>query len=347
MSNSLLQQYTASRILVFGGILLLVINMLLGEVFAIFISHVANGEIRTLWGDVIIAARGGEVGLLQGYFERMEFLFDRRGRIMNTHSHAGAFGILALMLALIQPLLNLSDKSKRRLAICLIAGGITQPLFIFVSSYTGIWANYLSHLGAVLICIGVTGSIIGLSRSSADNSTVRELVATLLAPASSRLLLRWGALLILIGMLFGFGYAWVFTTDHEPRQYQLIESMLAYASDEVETEPRALVKSYRGVNSSIAILAAVHSHAIEMGTIALLLAFIQSFIFMSDRVRLNWARAFLVGGYLLPFFIFNATIYGLRSAAFADIAGFIVLVSLIAMLTGCVRQTGLLDKQES
>lgn len=345
MPTSLLQQYSASRILVFGGILLLVINMLLGEVFAIFISHVANGEIRTLWGDVIIAARAGQLEILQEHFERIEFLLDRRGRIMNTHSHAGAFGILALMLALIQPMLAMAEITKRRLAFCVIAGGIIQPFFIFASSYTGLWANYLSHLGALLIIIGISGTIIGLLRSNIDAKTISDSVHELLKPASSRLLLRWGSLLILLGMLFGFGYAWVFTTEHEPRQYELIESMLAYATDDNQTEPRALVKSYRGVNSSIAILSAVHSHAIEMGTIAILLAFIQSFIFMSDRTRLIWARAFLSGGFLLPFFIFNATIFGLRSAALADISGFIVLVSLIAMLSGSVRYSGIMDAQ--
>ena len=114
--------------------------------------------------------------------------------------------------------MNLTDTTKRRLAFCLIIGGITQPFFIFVSSYTGTWANYLSHLGAILICIGITGSILGLVRSSADNSSITELIRTLLAPASSRLLLRWSGLLFLLGMLFGFGYAWVFTTEHEPRQ---------------------------------------------------------------------------------------------------------------------------------
>jgi len=158
-------------------------------------------------------------------------------------------------------------------------------------------------------------------------------------------LLRWGAVLILLGMLFGFGYAWVFTTDHEPRMFELVETMLAYAGGETDSEPLALVQSYRGVNSSIAILAAVHSHAIEMGTIALLLAFIQGFIMMSERMRMIWARAFLTGAYLLPFFIFNATIFGLRSAALADLSGFVVLVSLIAMLSGCVRQTGILDSR--
>lgn len=345
-SDSLIQQQTSGRLLVFGGILLLVINMLLGEVFAIFISHVANGEIRTLWGDVIIAARAGELELLRGYFDRIEFLLDRRGRIMNTHSHAGAFGMLALMLALIQPLLVLDEVTKRRLALCIIAGGLIQPFFIFVSSYTGVWANYLSHFGAILICIGLAGSIAGLLRSKAKSSHISSLVSSLLNSASSKLLLRWGSLLILLGMLFGFGYAWIFTSEHEPRQFELIESMLAYASEENDLEPRPLVKSYRGVNSSIAILAAVHSHAIEMGCIALLLAFIQNFIFVSKKRRLLFARAFLIGSYLLPFFIFNATIFGLRSAALADISGFIAMTALLAMLTGCVRQTAIIDREK-
>lgn len=328
----------AARVLVFGGLVLLIINMLLGEMFAIFISHVANGEIRRLWGDVVSAASQGQAEAVQVAFERIAVLFDRRGRIMNAHSHAGAFGMLALLLALLQSFISAGPRLRVALAVLVVAGGLVQPLFIFVSHYTGGWAFLVSDAGAVAVIIGVAGS--GLLLRPGTSGLLRERVALLLAPGSARLLLRFGSLLMLVGMVFGLGYAWVFTSVHEPLQFELAGQMLAAAGSEANADTVALVRDYRTVNSRIAILTAVHSHAIEMGLIALFLAFIQRFVYFTDRTRRRWAIVFLVGAWALPFCIFNATIFGLVSAAFADLSGFLALVALIAMLSGLVRRTG-------
>jgi len=333
----------AARVLVFGGLLLLVANMLLGEVFAIFISHVANAEIRLRWAEIVQAAAAGQVEALQPLFDRIGLLLERRGRIMNAHSHAGAFGMLALLLALLQPLCRQRPAARVVLAGLVVAGGLVQPLFIFVSQYSGPWAYLVSDAGAVAVIAGVAGFALGLGRRGAgggERGDTQALVEGLLAPASSGLLLRWGALLVLLGMLFGFGYAAVFSFEHEPRQFALIGQMLAAAGSGEEAGIAPLVADYRGVNSSIAILTAVHSHAIEMGLIALFLAFVQSYVAYGERTRRIWAGVFLLGAYALPICIFNATIFGLVSAAFADLSGFIALVALIAMLAGLVRHTG-------
>ena len=331
-----------TRLLIFGGIALLLVNMLLGEAFAIFISHVANGEIREVWIRIIEAARSGNVDALGVHFSRIETLLDYRGRIMNTHSHVGAFGMLALLFALLQPLLNLTGRTRLWLAACLIAGGFIQALFVFVSHYTGPWAYWVSDLGALLVIVAVGGTLAGLlrARSIAANGSSTNLLRDSLQLPAGLLLARGGALLILIGMLGGLVYAAVFSFQHEPALFQALEAMLAAVPDSGAGDPRALVMDYRGLNSRIAILAAAHSHAIEMGILALLLAPVQGLLFLTNSTRILWARVFLAGAYLLPFFIFNATIYGLRSAAFADLSGFAVMVALLAMLAGLVRRTG-------
>ena len=333
---------TATRVFVFGGILLLLTNMMLGEVFAIFISHVANGEIRDRWMEIIAAARAGDLEALGAHFSRVGNLLDYRGRIMNTHSHVGAFGMLALLFALLQPLLNLTMGTRLGLAICLIAGGFIQTLFIFASHYTGPWTFVISDIGAILVMVTMGGTLAGLLRmdpASADDSRADFLRHGLHTPAGL-LLARGGALLILVGMVGGFVYAAVFSFHHEPALFRALENLLSAVPNSNTTEPGPLVLEYRGLNSRIAILAAAHSHAIEMGILALLLAPLQGLIFLTDRIRLLWARVLIAGAYLLPFFIFNATIYGLRSAAFADLSGFAVIVALCAMLAGLVRRTG-------
>ncbi len=336
----------ATRLLIFGGITLLLVNMLLGEVFAIFISHVANGEIRERWIEVITAARAGNVEALGANFARIETLLDYRGRTMNTHSHVGAFGMLALLFALLQPLLNLAGRTRMLLAASLVAGGFMQTLFVFASHYTGPWALRVSDLGALLMIVAMGGTLAGLLRMghvAANVSPANPLRHSLQVPAGA-LLARGGAALILLGMVGGLIFAAAFTFQHEPALFRALQAMLAAVSDAGAADPRPLVLEYRGLNSRIAILAAAHSHAIEMGILALLLVPAQGILLMSERVRLLWARVFLVGAYLLPFFIFNATIFGLRSAALADLSGLAVIVALLAMLTGLVRRTGVEDQ---
>ena len=183
-----LQRADAARILVFTGIALLAINMVLGEVFAIFISHVANGEIRERWVNIVAALQTGDTDAIRASFARVEFLLERRGRIINTHSHLGAFGVLALSLALIQSLLPFSERTKRRLAVALAAGAIVQPLFVFVSSYVGSWANWVADLGGLLIVVGLGGMFVGLLKSRAKTDELAGKVTELLRSASSRLL---------------------------------------------------------------------------------------------------------------------------------------------------------------
>lgn len=330
----------ATRVLIFGGIVLLLINMLLGEVFAIFISHVANGEIRARWVEIITAARVADLDALGAHFARIETLLDWRGRVMNTHSHVGAFGMLALLLALLQPLVNLPPRVRIRAAAGLIAGGFIQALFVFAGHYTGPWAFRIADLGALLVLAALAATLAGVLRPGAGNGVpVVDLRAALADPAAL-LLARGGALLVLIGMIGGLVYAAVFTFRHEPALFRAIEALLAAVPDPAAADPLPLVLDYRGMNSRIAILAAAHSHAIEMGILALLLAPAQGLLLWSAAVRRAWVKVFLAGAFLLPLFIFNATIFGLRSAAFADLSGAAVIVALCAMLAGLVRRTG-------
>ncbi len=335
----------SSRLLIFGGIALLLVNMFLGEVFAIFISHVANGEIRERWAGIIAAARAGSMESLGAHFARIETLLDYRGRVMNTHSHVGAFGMLALLFAPLQSMLNLSVRTRLCLAICLIAGGFIQTLFVFASHYTGPWAFRLSDLGALLVVVAMGGTLAGLLRpgQAPSNGSPVNLLRNCLQVPAGLLLARGGAALILAGMVGGLVYAAVFSFQHEPALFRALEVLLAAVPDPGAADPRPLVQEYRGLNSRIAILAAAHSHAIEMGILALLLAPAQGWLLMTERSRLRWARVFLTGAWLLPFFIFNATVFGLRSAAFADLSGLAVIVALFAMLAGLVRRTGVDD----
>src|SRR5258708_12944799 len=92
--------------------------------------------------------------------------------------------------------------------------------------------------------------------------------------------------------------------------------------------------------SRIGIVTAAHSHIIEMGIMAVLLAFVQNFVFLSDRWKRKWAVLFCVGGADMPLSTYFASIFGLATPGFADAFGVLSLVSFFAMLCGLVAQPG-------
>lgn len=333
----------SARILVFGGILLIILGMALGEIYAIFISHVGAAEVRQRWVAVVehIAERQPERAAAE--FAAIQQMLVRRGRIVNAHSHIVAFGFLALTFALLQPLLPFSESSKDTLAWSTVAGGCLQAGFVFISGWVGLWANILSDLGMVLVLVGAIGTLRGLVRAQGLRETLEKQMRTLLQPPSSSLLLRAGGLLVILGMVFGFYYAWVFVTEHEPAQFNLLEAGLSSAMAGNVEDASDIILQYRRLQPKIAITVAAHSHAIEMGTMAILLAFIQPFLYLDERWRWRWAWVFIVGSFLMPLFVFLAPRVGLFSAAFADLSGFLALLALSAMLVGAVRGAAVQD----
>ncbi|MCI0354577.1 MAG: hypothetical protein L0099_06000 [Acidobacteria bacterium] len=333
---------SAARLLVGGGILLMIAGMLLGEVYAIFISHVGSAQIRQLWVSIADAVGRSDAAAAAAAWDLIEQMLARRGRIVNTHSHIIAFGFLALTLAVLQSALPMDERRRRRLAMLVLSGSLVQPLFVFVRGYAGEWAIWISNAGGLLVILGVLGYAAGLRSAPNLAETLRAQVLKLLDSPSSRLLLRTGSALIVAGMAFGLWFAGEFVLELEPRHWQLLESGLA----EMRSDPpaaRQTVLAYRGLQSKIAITAAAHSHAIEMGLMAILLAFVQNYVLLSQRWKMRWARVFCTGSALLPVFIFVATKVGLVSAAFADLAGGLALAALFAMLIGLVRYSGAED----
>jgi hypothetical protein len=338
------QRSLAARLLVFGGISFILTGMLLGEVFAIFISHVASAQIRREWiGSMIPAIEQHDLAAVGAGYSRIEDLLERRGRIMDTHSHMIAYGFLALALALLQPLNKYSERIRRALALCIVLGGLVQSVFVFVSYWAmhqgHNWVLISSSAGGALVLAGVLGTLAGLRGTRLRSDFAAE-TSRLLSSASSQILLRTGSFLILVGMVFGFYYAWVFVTRQEPKQIALMDAALNAALSRDSMTATSSITAYRSLQSRIAIVTAAHSHIIEMGIMAMLLAFVQNFVFLSDHWKRRWAVLFCIGAAVMPICTYTASILGLVSAGFADAFGVMSLIALFAMLWGIVRQTG-------
>ena len=116
----------AERILLLSGLFCVFFAMSLGVLFAFVVSHVANAGIKEAWTDILSAVSLGDTALVKAHFDKIAELSTMRGRIMNSHSHLGASGLLALILTLLLPLTGLSGTTRLGLAWFVLTGVILQ-----------------------------------------------------------------------------------------------------------------------------------------------------------------------------------------------------------------------------
>jgi hypothetical protein len=333
----------SARVLAIGGLLLVAGGMVVGEIYAIYISHVANAIISQNWGGVVESAGRGDLGQLREHFAVIGDLTEKRARTMSAHSHLAAYGLLALVLALVHPSVELPSTMRLRIAVVFLTGCLLQAGGLYVSYYAGEPLLYLADAGGLLLILAVGATCWGLRKRSSAMLTSREFLREALASRASRWLVKSGLLLTVLGMMFGLIYAWQLVSVHEPTVYDSIGRAAASLAGNDTSAAAAEIAQFKRMQSKIAITAAAHSHAIEFGFLMLLLAFVQRYVMLSERWQLRWARTVSVGAFALPVCVYLATLYGLRAAAFSDLFGAVALLGLSAMAYGIVRHTGAVD----
>lgn len=337
-----------ARTLAFSGVAFIVLGILCGELYAIFVSHVANGVIKQSWSVALEALVRGDMVVVDEAFATIENLATKRGRIMNTHSHLSGYGLLAVVLSFLLPQVGFSRGVSNWLAGLFILGAGIHCLAVYLSYYFGLWLAYAGDMGAMMVLISITAILMGFLKhqSGALESASKYLYARLSNPASKHLL-KSGLLLILLGMLFGLFVAWRLVVVDEP----ILNSAPGETGNAILMQDLASanlqIASFKAAQSRSAITAAAHSHAIEFGMMMVLLALIQNLVMLSDQWKLRWCRLFSVGAYVLPVSVFAATLVGLPAAAMADLAGSFILLALLSMAIGLIRTTGVVDARDS
>lgn len=331
----------AARTLALGGLALVVAGFVLGEIYAIFISHVANGIIKAAWLDVVRASGAADSETLAAAFGRILELSDKRGRFMSTHSHIGAYGLLALGLAIIHPGCRRGPGGMRLPALGFIAGAWLHIGATFASHYFPLPATRIGVVGQLCVIGALLAFAVAWLRG--DAATLTDTLRSRLETRHSRWLLGHGLGLVIAGMLFGLVFAFGLTRDLEPGMFAAVRGAVNAAASGAADTAAVEITRFKALQSRIAITAAAHSHAIEFGFLLMLLAFLEPFVMLSQRWRDRWTRAVITGAWLLPLCVFLATIHGLAAAAAADIAGGITLAGLLGMFVGLLRATGAAD----
>jgi hypothetical protein len=345
----------ARRLLVFGGIALIAGGMLFGDIFAVFVLH-QNGA-RT--GQALLAATQAVAAqnpaAVKEAFALIGDSLEDRGTKVDTHVHMTDAGYLALLLALVQPYVALPARSKKLLAQLLVAGGVLLPLGIFLIHYVGLayspfpvigWASILADSAGGLLIIVLIGEAWGFwnyFRSGQAGPVEPELPRE--RSWERRTLLAGGTGLVLLGFLHGAWYAGMDLYEQEARETKILGAMLGYASADNTAAAQDSVNSYGMLQAEKAVQIAAHSHIIEFGLLAILLSFIQPFVFFSVAWKRRWVKLLLAGSVILPVFVLLELKLGLVAGGIADVGGLMVIVALIAMLGGVLRYSGSLDAE--
>jgi hypothetical protein len=348
------ERMSARRLYIFGGIALIAAGLLFGDIFAVFILHQNAGRQAEALIAASRAVAAGNAAAVNDAFSHLGDVLEDRGTKVDAHVHMIDAGYLALLLALVQPYIAFSRRTKKSLAVLFIAGGVLLPVGIFLIHYVGLtgspfaaigWASVLADsAGALLIVI-----LIVQARGFWKYLRSRQLSDPELPAEDSmprRALLTGGTILLLLGFLHGAYYAGTLMYEHEKMETVILERMINAATAGNLDAATAEVNNFGGLAGARAVNIAAHSHIIEFGLLAMLLSFVQPFVFLSEKWKRRWVKLLLGGSVILPVFVLLELKLGLLAGGIADIGGLMVVVGLVGMLVGILRYTGGLDAAE-
>jgi hypothetical protein len=342
---------SARRLLVFGGIALIIAGLIFGDLFAVFVLHQNNARIGEQFGAATQAVAAGDRAAVLEHFGRIGRLLENRGTKVDTHVHIIEFGYLALLMALVLPYVALSEMWKKRLAKIFLTGAVMLPVCVFLIYYVGLtwsplssigWASIFADFGGFLVIVACAGFLAGIWRYLKGERRVDD---ALLADRSwsSRMLLAGGTLLILAGFLHGGYYAAVDLYPQAAKEAELLREIADRSAAQDMTAVNAALSSYGGLQADKAVKIAAHSHIIKFGLLAMFLAFLQPYVFLSEKWKRRWVLVLLAGSVVLPVFVQAELWWGLVAGGIADTGGLLVIIALTGMLVGVFRYSGALD----
>src|SRR5882724_1392292 len=355
MQPSTFVALSARRLLVLGGIGLILVGMLFGDIFALFVLHQNAARVSASLAAAAHAALAGDRSAVLASFQDVGSFLENRGTKVDTHVHMIDFGYLALILAILQPWIAFEEKAKRGFARLFLAGGMLLPVAVFLIHYVGLaysplqtigWASIFADLGGLLVILATLGYLLGLVKHFRFHALAHVRDGLLSdRSAAGRLLLGGGTVLVLAGFLHGAYYAAVDLYRHEALDSSILTEMAkAAAANDAGTVDRSLV-AYGQLQGDKAVKIAAHAHSIEFGLLAMMLAFFQPYVRLRESWKIRWAYVLILGSVLLPVCVLMELRYGLVAGGLADFGGFLVILALLAMWVGILRYTGQLDSE--
>jgi hypothetical protein len=346
---------SARRLLALGGIGLILVGMLFGDIFAVFVLHQNASRVGTSLAAAAHAAAAVNPSLVDASFQDVGSFIENRGTKVDTHVHMIDFGYLALLLAILHPWIAFKEVTKQRIAWLFLAGAGLLPVAVFLIHYVGLayspsqsigWASIFADVGGLLVLISTLGFLLGLVKHfrSQEPPAVRDALF-LDRSAPGRVLFAGGLVLVLAGFVHGAYYAGADLYRHEALDSSmLLDVATAAAANDLKAVDHSL-EAYGQLQGDKAVNIAAHAHLVEFGLLAMLLAFFQPYVSLRETWKRRWVYVFIAGSVLLPVCVLLELRFGLVAGGLADLGGLLVIIALLAMWIGMLRYTGELDSR--
>ncbi len=343
---------SARRLFLLGGIGLILTGMIFGDIFAVFTLHQNAAQVGANLAAAANAALAGNRHVVLANFQNVGAFLENRGTKVDTHVHMIDFGYLALLLAILQPWVAFAESLKRRLAWIFLVGAWLLPVGVYLIHYVGLahspmktigWASIAADFGGLLVLVATFACLLGLwmhfrgERVTPADKLLGD------RSAEGRILFAGGLALVLLGFFHGAYYAAADLYKDEARDYSLLVQMSAGAAAGARPVVNNALTSYGQLQGAKAVNIAAHSHSIEFGLLAIMLAFFQPYVSLRATWKRRWAAVLLLGSLLLPVCVLLEMKYGLVAGGLADFAGLLIIFALLAMWIGVLRYTGELD----
>src|SRR6266403_2776375 len=344
---------SARRLLLLGGIGLILTGMIFGDIFAVFTLHQNAAQVGANLAAAANAALAGNRHVVLANFQNVGMFLENRGTKVDTHVHMIDFGYLALLLAILQPWVGFAESRKKQIAWFFLAGAWLLPVGVYLIHYVGLahsplksigWASIAADFGGLLVLLATLGYLVGLVgnlRSEGGSSRVDDLLND--RSREGRLLFAGGVALVLLGFFHGAYYAASDLYRHEAQDYSLLAQMSGGAAAGARVVVDDALAGYGQLQGAKAVNIAAHAHSVEFGLLAIMMAFFQPYVSLRARWKRRWSGVLLLGSLLLPVCVLLEMKYGLVAGGVADFGGLLVIFALLAMWIGILRYTGELD----
>lgn len=347
----------ARRLLLLGGIGLILTGMIFGDIFAVYTLHQNAAKVGANLAAAANAALSGDRQAVLASFRNVGMFLENRGTKVDTHVHMIDFGYLALLLALLQPWVGFAESLKRKIAWVFLAGAWLLPVGVYLIHYVGLarsplksigWASIAADFGGLLVLLATLVYLAGLGMHFRNEAASRR-ADDLLKDRSREgtLLFAGGVALVLLGFFHGAYYAASDLYRHEAQDYSLLAQMSAGAAAGARMAVDDALAGYGQLQGTKAVNIAAHAHSVEFGLLAVMMAFFQPYVSLRATWKRRWAAVFLLGSVLLPVCVLLELKYGLVAGGVADFGGLLVILALLAMWIGILRYTGELDAAAS
>ena len=341
------------RLLLLGGIGLILTGMFFGDIFAVYTLHQNAAHIGANLAAAANAAFSGNRQAVLASFRNVGMFLENRGTKVDTHVHMIDFGYLALLLAILQPWVGFAESRKKQVAWVFLTGAWLLPVGVYLIHYVGLahsplksigWASIAADFGGLLVLLATLAYLVGLVRNLRKEGGSRR-ADDLLNDRSreGRLLFAGGVALVLLGFFHGAYYAASDLYRHEAQDYSLLAQMSGGAAAGAQVAVDDSLTRYGQLQGAKAVNIAAHAHSVEFGLLAIMMAFFQPYVSLRARWKRRWSGVLLLGSLLLPVCVLLEMKYGLVAGGVADFGGLLVILALLAMWIGILRYTGELD----